>query len=294
MSETTVTTDLPRTQSDGVWARFRRHRMGVAGAAVLVLLVLLVLAGPALVPYGPDQVVLADKNLPPSLAHLMGTDELGRDQLARILDGGKLTIAVAGAAVLGALLVGVLVGVLAGSMGGAVDNLLMRVVDVFYSIPPLFMVILLVAVVGSGFWSIVVSIAVFSWMNTARLVRAGFLTIKEREYVEAARGIGASGLRIAMLHILPGTVAPVIVTATLGMATAILTESALSFLGLGFQPPQATWGGMLFEAQRAVVFEGMWWRGLFPGLMIFLAVLSVNYVGDALSDALDPKRGQRA
>ncbi|GAA1852220.1 ABC transporter permease [Microbacterium koreense] len=290
MSETSIES---AARADSFPARFARHRLGVAGAIVLAIIVIAVVLGPLFLPFDPNQIEMGDRNQPPSLAHLMGTDDLGRDQFARVLDGGRLTLTVALAAVAFSLVAGVLIGAIAGYTGKVVDNVLMRGVDVFYSIPALFVVILLVTLIGSGFWSIVIAIAAFSWMNTARLVRAGFLTLKEREFVEAARGIGAGHLRIAVRHILPGTVGPIVVTATIGIATAILVESALSFLGLGFQPPQATWGGMLFEAQRAVVNQGMWWRGLFPGLMIFLVVLAVNYVGDGLSDALDPRRRVR-
>ncbi|HRN28744.1 MAG TPA: ABC transporter permease [Terrimesophilobacter sp.] len=290
MSDALPQLDATRARRDRFWARFARHKLGVLGVTVLALITLAVVFGPFLLPYDPNHIAVVDRNQAPSLAHLMGTDELGRDQLARILDGGRLTLTVALAAVAFSLILGVLVGVLAGYAGKIVDNILMRGVDVFYSVPALFVVILLVTLIGSGFWAIVIAIAAFSWMNTARLVRGGFLALKEREYVEAARGIGAGHLRIAFRHILPGTVGPIVVAATIGIAVAILVESALSFLGLGFQPPQATWGGMLFEAQRAVVSQGMWWRGLFPGLMIFLVVLAVNYIGDGLSDALDPRR----
>jgi peptide/nickel transport system permease protein len=223
----------------------------------------------------------------------MGTDELGRDQLVRVLDGGRVSLAVALAAVSVAISVGVAIGAVAGYAGRFVDNLLMRLVDVFYSMPGLFVLILLVTLIGPGFWTIVIALGMLRWMGTARLVRASFLSLKEKEYVEAARAIGAKRDRIIFRHILPNALSPIIVSATLGIAGAILTESALSFLGLGFQPPQATWGRMLEEAQRSVVNDGHWWRGFFPGLMIFITVLSVNYVGDGLRDAVDPRRLER-
>ncbi|GAA1114063.1 ABC transporter permease [Nocardiopsis composta] len=277
----------------GVWRRFARHRPAAAGLAALALITLAVIALPPLIGYDPEAVSLADKNLPPSAEHLMGTDELGRDLFARVLDGGRLTLSVAAAAVGFSMVVGVAVGAVAGYFGGVVDNLLMRLVDIGYSLPALFVVILLVTLVGAGFWPIVLAVAMFSWMNTARLVRAGYLSLKEQDFVEATRGIGAGHLRIAVRHLLPGTVGPTVVTATLGIATAILTESALSFLGLGFQPPQATWGGLLYEAQRPVIAMGHWWRGLFPGAMIFAVVLAANYVGDGLNDAFEPRRSRR-
>lgn len=282
-----------RVARTDLWRRFRRHRLGVLAIAVLVTLTLAVLVGPALMPYDPNTVATPDRNLPPSLAHWLGTDELGRDQLARILDGGRLTLGVALSAVVFSIGLGTLVGGVAGYAGGVVDNLLMRVVDVFYSLPSLFVVILLMALVGASFWSIVLAIGLFSWMNTARIVRSTFLSTKEQDFVESARAIGASHWRIAFRHVLPAAFGPIIVTATLNIAFAILTESALSFLGLGFQAPDATWGGMLNEAQRPLVSQGVWWLGVFPGIAIFLVVLSVNYMGDALSDALDPRRRKR-
>lgn len=284
----------PRTSAAAeLWRRFRSHRGAVVGLALLLVCAAMVWLGPLLWTVDPDLIDLAQRDLPPSAAHPMGTDELGRDLLARILEGGRLTLAVALAAVVASISLGLLVGAIAGYVGGVVDNLLMRLVDVFYSLPSLFVVILLVLVLGAGFWPIVIAIALFTWMNTARIVRASVLSIKEREYVEAARSLGAGHARILLGHVLPGTFGPLVVTATLNIAFAILTESALSFLGLGFQPPQSTWGGLLFEAQRAVIAEGHWWRGFFPGLMIFAVVLAVNYIGDGLSDALDPRRRKR-
>ncbi|MQA81046.1 MAG: ABC transporter permease subunit [Streptosporangiales bacterium] len=275
------------------WDRFRHHRLAVVAATVLGVVVLAVLIGPLLVAADADGIELAARNQAPSLAHPMGTDQLGRDQLARVLEGGRLTVAVAASAVVAALLIGVLVGAVAGYAGGVVDNVAMRVADVFYSVPSLFVVILLVALVGPSFGVIVTAIALFSWMNTARIVRASYLSLKEQEFVEAARSTGVGPVRIAVRHILPGALGPVIASATLGIASAIMVESALSFLGLGFQPPQATWGALLFEAQRPVIALGHWWRGLFPGLMIFLVVLCVNYIGDGLRDAFDPRRRRR-
>jgi peptide/nickel transport system permease protein len=272
------------------WRRFRKHRLALLSAVVLTAIVVGTIVGPLLLPFDPERIDFKAKNQPPSLTHPMGTDELGRDQLVRALDGGRVSLAVALAAVGVAMSVGILVGVAAGYAGGYVDNLLMRLVDVFYSMPGLFVVILLLTMIGQGFWTIVIAIGVLRWMGTARLVRGSFLALRQMEFVEAARAIGVPGYRIAFRHILPNALSPIIVAATLGIAGAILTESALSFLGLGFQPPQATWGRMLEEAQSVVINQGHWWRGLFPGMMIFLTVLSVNFVGDGLRDAVDPRR----
>lgn len=248
-----------------------------------------VIVGPTLSPYDPNRIDFTTKDQGPSLAHPMGTDELGRDQATRTLIGGQLSLAVALLTALIAGVVGVAVGTVAGYRGGAVDNVLMRITDVFYSLPALFVVILLMTLIGPGFATIVVAIALFGWMTTARLVRASFLSIKQLAFVEAARVLGVSGSRIALRYILPNALGPVIVTVSLSVAGAILTESALSFLGLGFQPPQATWGRMLQEAQQSVIREGHWWRGFFPGMLIFLTVLAVNFVGDGVRAALDPR-----
>ncbi len=285
--------DQPRTLASDAWRQFRRHRLALGSLAALTLIVVGVVAGPLVITYDPEQIDFAAKSQPPSLAHPMGTDELGRDQLVRVLEGGRISLSVALAAVAVAISVGVALGAVAGYAGGLFDNLLMRLVDVFYSLPGLFVLILLMTLIGPGFWTIVIALGMLRWMGTARLVRASFLSLKEKEYVEAARAIGARRGRIVVRHILPNALSPIIVSATLGIAGAILTESALSFLGLGFQPPQATWGRMLEEAQRSVINDGDWWRGFFPGLMIFITVLSVNYIGDGLRDAVDPRRVER-
>lgn len=279
-----------RTLWGDAWRRFRRHRLALASLLVLVVLGVATIVGPMLLPYDPERIDFRAKDQPPSLAHPMGTDELGRDQLVRVLTGGRISLAVGVASVLVAITVGVAVGAAAGYAGGWVDNALMRLVDVFYSMPGLFVIILLMALVGPSFWGIVVAIGILRWMGTARLVRASFLSLKERDFVEAARAVGATAPRIVIRHVLPNALGPIVVAATLGIAGAILTESALSFLGLGFQPPTATWGRMLEEAQHAVISDGHWWRGFFPGLMIFASVLAVNFVGDGLNDAVDPRR----
>ena len=280
----------PRSLWSDAWRQFRRHKLALVSLIVLAMIAGATLVGPLLLPYDPERIDFRAKSQPPSLAHPMGTDELGRDQLVRVLEGGRISLSVALAAVLVAILVGVAIGAVAGYAGGWVDNVLMRIVDVFYSMPGLFVIILLLTLLGPSFWAIVLAIGVLRWMGTARLVRASFLSLKEWEFVEAARAIGAPAPRIVLRHVLPNALSPIIVAATLGIAGAILTESALSFLGLGFQPPTATWGRMLEEAQSVVISQGHWWRGFFPGLMIFLTVLTVNFVGDGLRDAVDTRR----
>ncbi|UOQ56989.1 ABC transporter permease [Leucobacter allii] len=278
----------------GFFALYWRSGPARFGLIAFAAILLLVVVGPAFVPYTPEQIDLAAKGQPPTLAHLMGTDELGRDVLARVLDGGRLTILVALIAVGVAIVVGVVVGAIAGYFGGWIDNVLMRIADVFYSMPALFVVILLVALIGPGFASIILAISAFSWMTTARLLRASILSLKKSDFVQAARGLGASDLRLIAAHILPNALAPIFVAATLGIAGAVLTESALSFLGLGFQAPQATWGGLLEEAQRAVISGGQWWRGFFPGVMIFLVILSVNFIGEGLNRAILGRKEHRS
>ncbi len=284
----------PRSRSlwSDAWRRFRRHRPALFSLVALLLIAVGAAVGPLLLPYDPERIDFRAKSEPPSLAHPMGTDELGRDQLVRVLAGGRISLAVALAAVGVAITVGVAVGAVAGYAGGWLDNALMRLVDVFYSMPGLFVIILLLTLLGPSFWTIVAAIGVLRWMGTARLVRASFLSLKEQDFVEAARAVGVGAPRIVVRHILPNALSPIIVAATLGIAGAILTESALSFLGVGFQPPTATWGRMLEEAQSVVVSQGHWWRGFFPGLMIFVTVLAVNFVGDGLRDAVDTRRAR--
>lgn len=277
---------VARSTQPSFFALYWSNKAARFGLVALLLMLLLVVLGPLLVPFTPEQIDLAAKNQAPTLTHLMGTDELGRDVFSRVLDGGQLTILVALIAVGVAITIGIIVGALAGYFGGWVDNVLMRIADVFYSMPSLFVVILLVALIGPGFGSIILAISAFSWMTTARLLRASILSLKKSDFVEAARGLGATDLRLIVAHILPNALAPIFVAATLGIASAVLTESALSFLGLGFQAPQATWGGLLEEAQRAVISGGQWWRGFFPGVMIFLVILSVNFIGEGLNKAI--------
>ncbi len=265
--------------------------MAVVGLAVLGLVVAGAILGPLLSPYDTVAQNIAQRLKPPSLAHPMGTDELGRDTLTRVLAGGRISLAVGGLATLVALSIGITVGAVAGYVGRWVDNLLMRVVDVALSLPDLFLLIFASALLGPSFGTMIVIISLVRWMNVARLVRASFLTLREREFIESSRAIGASPLRIVGVHLLPNSLSPVIVAGTLGVASAILAESTLSFLGLGIQPPASSWGSMLRNAQ-AQIFTSPW-MAVFPGLMIFLTVVAINFVGDGLRDALDPGTAHR-
>jgi len=265
--------------------------MAVVGLAVLGLVVAGAILGPLLSPYDTVAQNISQRLKPPSLAHPMGTDELGRDTLTRVLAGGRISLAVGGLATLVALSIGITVGAVAGYVGRWVDNLLMRVVDVALSLPDLFLLIFASALLGPSFGTMIVIISLVRWMNVARLVRASFLILREREFIESSRAIGASPLRIVGVHLLPNSLSPVIVAGTLGVASAILAESTLSFLGLGIQPPASSWGSMLRNAQ-AQIFTSPW-MAVFPGLMIFLTVVAINFVGDGLRDALDPGTAHR-
>ena len=277
-----------RSQWTMAFERFRAHRPAVAGVFVLGTLALLSAAAPLISPYDPDKTALLLIYDPPSLAHPFGTDDLGRDLATRILYGGRVSLAIGLLAVTVAVSIGTLVGVVAGYYGRWIDSLLMRFVDMMYSFPRLFLLILFgVFFKGMTIGVIVLVLGVLSWMTTARLVRASFLSLKHREFVEAARCVGAGDRRIIVRHILPNSIAPIIVAATLGVAAAIIAESTLSFLGLGIQPPTSSWGNMLNHATTDM--DKAPWIAIFPGLFIFLAVVSINFIGDGLRDALDPR-----
>jgi peptide/nickel transport system permease protein len=275
------------------WRRFRRHPMAIIGSIVLLGIILLTTFA-FLSPYDPNAIDVARRFEPPSLAHPMGTDRSGRDIFTRVLYGGRISLVVGVTAMAAATVIGTIIGGLAGYFGGWVDTVLMRFTDFALSFPSLLILILLsfllresgIPFFDGGVASIALVIAATSWMSVARLARATFLSVKEQEYVTATRAYGASSLRIMVVHILPNTAGPIIVMATMGVAWAILTESGLSFLGFGIQPPTASWGNMLTNAQDTLSLYP--WQAVFPGLMIFLTVVSLNYIGDALRDALDP------
>lgn len=291
-----MTTGRAVRGSKGVWGiaweRFRRHKPALIGLAVVLLFSVASLAAPVISPYSPTKTNLSAMLEGPTAAHPMGTDELGRDLMARVLYGGRVSLAVGVLAVALSVTIGTAVGALAGYYGGALDNVLMRLVDFMISLPSLFVLIMLATLWGTKPVTIVLVIGGLRWMGTSRLVRGSFLSLREREFVEAARCLGASSPRIILRHILPNALGPIIVAATLGVAGAILTESSLSFLGLGIQPPMASWGNMLRTAQDQMVRAP--WTAFFPGLMIFLTVLSMNYIGDGLRDALDPRKVRQA
>ncbi len=281
------------------WRRFRRHKLALAGAVILLLIMLAVLAGPWIWRVPINEIDFTARLAGPSLQHPLGTDDLGQDLLARMLYGGRISIAVGLAAMLIAIVVGILVGAVAGISRGSVDAALMWLTDLFLSLPQLPLLLLIIylfrdslkAIVGPEvgvFILIVIVIGGFRWMPVARLVRAQFLSLREKEFVEAARALGASPLRIVARHLVPNSMGPVIVAGTIDVAAAIIAESTLSFLGLGFPPDIPTWGRILYDAKDYLDVAPHW--ALFPGTAIFLTVLSINYLGDGLRDALDPRR----
>ena len=281
------------------WRRFKRHRLAYLSLFVLGAMVLAVLIGPLVYKVGINDIDFKARLAAPSAAHLLGTDDLGRDILARMLYGGRISLAVGLAAMLMAITVGVIIGAIAGTARGWIDTALMWVTDLFLSLPQLPLLLLLMVLfrdplkVAFGlevgmFLLIVLVIGGFRWMPVARLVRAQFFSLREKEFVEAARALGASTRRQVVRHILPNSLGPVIVAATIDVAAAIIAESTLSFLGLGFPPDVPTWGRILYDGRDYMDLAAHW--ALFPGLAIFVTVLTINFIGDGLRDALDPRR----
>jgi peptide/nickel transport system permease protein len=281
------------------WRRFRRHRLAVVGGIILLLMIIAVMFGPLIWRVPINDIDFSAQLAGPSWVHPLGTDDLGQDLLARMLYGGRISLAVGLAAMLVAIVAGTIIGAIAGISRGAVDMALMWLTDLFLSLPALPLLLLLIylfrdrlrAVVGPQlgvFLLVVVVIGGFRWMPVTRLVRAQFLSLREKEFVEAARALGATKLRLVVRHILPNSLGPVIVAGTVYVADAIIAESTLSFLGLGFPPDIPTWGRLLFDAKDTLDVAPHW--ALFAGAAIFLTVLSINFVGDGLRDALDPRR----
>jgi len=289
----------PPSISIEAWRRFRRHRLAIASVLILIMIVLAVLLGPWLWPREINEIDFASRLAKPSAQHPFGTDDLGQDLLARMLYGGRISLAVGLAAMLIAIVVGSIVGAIAGMSRGWIGSALMWLTDLFLSLPQLPLLLLVIYLFrdwlkallgpeGGVFVLVVIVIGGLRWMPVARLVRAQFLSLREKEFVEAARALGASKLRLVVRHILPNALGPVIVAGTIDVAAAIIAESTLSFLGLGFPPDIPTWGRLLYDAKDYLDLAPHW--ALFPGAAIFLSVLSINFIGDGLRDALDPRR----
>ncbi len=268
------------------WRRFRRHRAALLGVVLLIIITGLVILAPWVTPYEPNELDIRNRLQAPTLQHPMGTDELGRDVFTRILYGGRISLTIGVAAMLISISIGTFIGAVSGYMGGHVDGVIMRSVDVMISFPSLFLLIMLSSFLGSTPGTMILVIGILSWMRVSRLVRANFISIRSREYVTASYALGASGKHIIFHHLLPNSLGPITIAATISISFAILTESALSYLGLGVQPPQATWGNMLRFAQDQMSTAP--WTAIFPGMMIFLVSIAINFIGDGMRDAFDP------
>ncbi len=267
--------------------RFSKNRLAVFSAIIVLLLIAVASLASVISPYDPTAIDVHNVLSPPDRTHLLGTDELGRDLLSRMIYGSRVSLKVGFVAVGIAIMIGIIIGSLAGFYGGMIDAILMRFVDIMLAFPTFFLILAVIAILEPNIFTIMAVIGVTGWMDVARLVRAEFLSLKERDFVESARALGVSNKRLIFRHILPNALSPVFVAATFGVAGAILTESGLSFLGLGVQPPDPSWGNILTSGKDNI--EVAWWLSLYPGLAILVTVLSYNLIGEGLRDALDPR-----
>jgi peptide/nickel transport system permease protein len=272
------------------WKALARNRLALVGGTVVIVLALLAILAPAVAPWDPNRPDVKKILDPPSKRHWFGTDQLGRDVLSRMLYGARVSLAVGFVSVGIAALIGIILGSLAGYAGGPVEATVMRLVDLMLVFPRLFLLLAVLAFLRPSIWTIMVVIGLTGWMGVARLVRAEFLSLKEREFVLWSQSVGATGYRVVWRHILPNAMAPVLVAMTLGIPAAILTESGLSFLGIGVRPPTPTWGNILNEGKDAI--EIGWWLSFYPGVAILVTVLSYNLFGEGIRDALDPRLRQ--
>lgn len=272
---------------------FFRHRLAVAGLIVITLMALMAIFAPLIATQNPNHIDLLSYRQAPSRDHLLGTDDIGRDVFSRVVFGARVSLSVGIVAVTIYVVIGTILGSISGYFGGVVDSVIQRLTDAVMCFPSLIIIIAAVAIVGPSIWNVMIIIGLLTWPNICRIVRGQFLSLREREFVEAARASGAGNTRIIFRHLLPNAVAPIIVAATFGIASAILTEAGLSFLGLGVQPPTASWGNMINTAQSAAVLQQMPWLWIPAGIMIALAVLSINFIGDGLRDTLDPRSRRR-
>jgi peptide/nickel transport system permease protein len=264
-----------------------RNRLACLGGLVVLCLFVVSWLAPVVSSYDPDAVNIRARLKPPSSEHVLGTDSLGRDVFSRLVWGSRVSLKVGFVAMGIATLVGLILGALAGYYGGLADSLLMRFCDLMLCFPSMFLILAVIAILEPSIWNVMIVIGLTGWMGVARLVRAELMSLRNRDFVLAARAMGASDLRIIIVHLLPNSMGPVLVTATLGVAGAILTESALSFLGLGVQPPTPTWGSMLADGKDYL--QQAWWLSLYPGLAILFTVLSYNLLGEGIREAMDPR-----
>jgi len=269
------------------WYRFLKNKMAITGGVVVVVLFVVSLFASWISPYDPNEINLHTVLLSPSWDHLFGTDQLGRDVFSRMVWGAGISLKVGFVATGVSIVIGVILGALAGYYGRWVDTVIMRFVDIMLCFPAFFLILAVIAILEPSIWNIMIVIGLTSWMGITRLVRADFISLKERDFVQAARAVGAGDLRIIFRHILPNAMASVLVAATLGVAGAILTESALSFLGIGVQPPTPSWGNILTAGKNNI--DIAWWLSLYPGLAILITVLGYNLLGEGIRDSLDPR-----
>jgi len=289
--------DNHENELDAIWiaimrrseliGRFAANKMAVAGGIIVLALFVVSLLAPWMSPYDPNDINLGKMLLPPSLDHLFGTDQLGRDVLSRMIWGSRISLQVGFVATGIAVLIGTILGAISGYYRGWVDAMIMRLVDIMLCFPTFFLILAVIAFLEPSIWNIMIIIGLTGWMGITRLVRADFVSLRERDFVQAARTLGANDFRIIFIHILPNALASVLVTATLGVAGAILTESALSFLGIGVQPPTPSWGNILTAGKDNIDIS--WWLSLYPGLAILITVLGYNLLGEGIRDTLDPR-----
>lgn len=275
--------------SNRAWGRFKQNKLAVISLFIMATLIVLAVFAPLIATHDPAEQDLLNRLKPPSAEHWFGTDDLGRDLFSRVLYGARVSLSVGIFSVVFNVVLGVAVGAIAGYYGGKLDSFLMRFVDVMLAFPQFFLLITVVTLLRPSLFNIIVVFVLFGWMGKARLLRGQILSIKNREFVDAARTMGMSDFRIIFVHILPNAIAPVIVSATLQMGTMILTESSLSFLGLGIQPPDASWGNLLQSAQSLTIMLKAPWFPIIPGFMIFLTIMCFNFIGDGLRSALDSR-----
>jgi peptide/nickel transport system permease protein len=269
------------------WEMFYKNKLMLTGSGIVLLFFLISLLAPWLAPYDFGQIDLTNVLASPSASHLFGTDQLGRDVLSRMIWGARISLKVGFVATGVAIIIGIILGSVSGYYGGWIDAAIMRFVDIMLCFPTFFLILAVIAFLEPSIWNIMIIIGLTGWMGVTRLVRADFITLKERDFVQAARAIGASDLRIIFLHILPNAMASILVAATLGIAGAILTESALSFLGIGVQPPTPSWGNILTAGKDNI--DIAWWLSLYPGLAILITVVGYNLLGEGIRDSLDPR-----
>lgn len=280
-------TDTQATQTAEVWRRLKRNRAAIVGGVIVALFVLVALLAPVLAPHPPNEGDLAKRLMPPSAAHWLGTDALGRDILSRVIYGAQISLQIQVAAVAIALVCGTLLGLFGGFYGGPIDHVIMRLMDILLAFPGIFLAISIIAVLGPGLLNLILAAGIYSVPQFARIVRGSILSLKEKEFVEAARAAGERDADILFRYLLPNSMAPIIIQTTLRMATVLLTASGLSFLGLGVQPPAAEWGAMLSTARPYLITAPH--VATFPGLAIMLVVMGFNLFGDGLRDSLDPR-----